>query len=894
MKNFTLLKHLIVCLAILGTLLFPTLSRACSVAGTASATKDSICTGGFTNLLLTGYLGNIQWQRFDGSVWIDETGMGATTDNYMVTPSATTDYRAVVTYPSCPPDTSNAITIVVGITVPTTNGATRCGYGPVTLSANGNGVFKWYDSPSATLPVHIGPTFTPTIGATTTYYCAAASSSGSNGTTPMPAQNGTMTTMARGYFFTAPSDFTIVGLQIPGATAAQNIAVVKFVPPVPPPAYSSVTNDFVTLFLTQQNPSLGLLPCNIPIASGEVIGVLATTGTNDFNSYAPGPYNTVIDGQTVAIARMGMQFPLSTQAPHDIWQEVGGSISRLEITYELGCESSRTPTVATVTTPPAITLSATPPALCQGQTSQLMVSSSNSAYTYTWSPATGLSGTTGTTVNATPMSPITYTVIADDGTCGNIDSIAISVGPASVAGSAVISTDTICLGSNATLFLTGNTGNIQWQSNTGTGWVNETGTGSTTGNYLITPTVFTQYRAIVTSGGCDPDTTITLDLTVIALVDPTTVNDTICGPGTANLLSNGPGVMNWFTTPTGGSSIHTGATYPTAITTTTTYYVEASAGGTYNVGAPSPGIGTQFPLAGNDWGLQFDVTQQISLDKVYVSPGGTSGAITINLRDVQGGPILQTKTVNVFAFSGLQPVSLGWTINPGTGYRLELATGSVLLYYNSFGANYPYSFTGSSVTITGYVNPAFSTANPYYYYFYNWEITEGCKSNRIPVTGVVLATPPVPTVTQFATVLTSSATTNIQWYLNGNPIPGATSPTYDMSLSGAGSYTVMVTDPATGCTSESTPVIYTGINESLAEAGILIYPNPAADFLNIDYSQKPAGAVSISIIDQTGRMVGAYEMKDRNLRIPLNIAAGNYLVEIKSATGIWHSKIVKQ
>src|SRR5688572_12373853 len=93
-----------------------------SDAGTASVSEDSICTNGSSTLILTGYTGLIQWQSYDGSNWIDETGAGNTTDNYLVMPSATTDYRAVVTDPGFPSDTSNVVTVTVGVSAPTTTG----------------------------------------------------------------------------------------------------------------------------------------------------------------------------------------------------------------------------------------------------------------------------------------------------------------------------------------------------------------------------------------------------------------------------------------------------------------------------------------------------------------------------------------------------------------------------------------------------------------------------------------------------------------------------------------------------------------------------------------------------------------------------------------------------
>ncbi|MFM7177378.1 MAG: T9SS type A sorting domain-containing protein [Bacteroidota bacterium] len=866
-------------------------AQACSDAGTASATVDSICPNGITTLTLANYIGAIQWQSFNGSAWVNEVGVGSTTDNYAVTPSSTKDYRAVVTAVGCSPDTSSIVTITVGVSAPTTQGASRCGYGPVTLNAVGNGIFKWYDSLTSLTPISTGQSLTTNVGSTTTFYCAAATSTGGASTTPMPAQASTFSGNARGYFFTAPTDFTITGLFVPGNNGTlQNIAVIRFDNNIPPPAYATTTNAFATLFVTQNDPSTGVIPVSIPILAGEVIGVLATRGPGDINSYAPSPATTTINGTAVTLTRMGMQLPLASNLPQTIWQEAGGSISRLEITYETGCESPRTPTVATVIPAPTATISANPPALCSGQSTTLSAVSNNANYTYTWSPSSSLSASTGSSVTATPSVPTVYTLVSNDGLCGYIDSLLVDVGPASVAGTAVISTDTICLGSNATLFLTGNTGNIQWQRNTGSGWVNETGTGYNSGQYLVSPTSNIQYRAIVTSGGCAPVITSVLDLTVLAVTDPLTVNDTICGGGVVNLSASGVGVLDWYTAPTGGNSINVGNTYSPTIGTTTTYYVEASAGGTYNVGPASGAIGTQFPVVGSNWGLTFDVTQTVTLDRVYISPGGTSGPITINMRSAIGGAILNTKTVNVIAFSGLQPITIGWTINPGVGYTLELDATSVPLYYNSFGAAYPYTFPGSSVSITGFYNPTPGTTN-FYYFFYNWQITEGCKSNRVPVTGVINPTPPVPIINTLGTVLSSTSPTGNQWYLNGNPITGATGISHDMALTGSGLYTVVVT-ASNGCTTSSLPYLYSSVGENFASAAVSVYPNPASEMLHVEFANQ-VPAAELIIYNQLGSEVARYELAQIKNKINLNFAPGSYMMELRTPSGVYFDKLIK-
>ena len=377
-------------------------------------------------------------------------------------------------------------------------------------------------------------------------------------------------------------------------------------------------------------------------------------------------------------------------------------------------------------------------------------------------------------------------------------------------------------------------------------------------------------------------------MTVLTIVDPTVLNDTICAPGIANLSASGSGILNWFTAPTGGSSINSGNTFNPNISATTTYYVQASAGGTYLVGPPNLSFGSQLPLTGNDFGLQFDVIQQCTIDRVYISPGISTGNIIINLKDL-GGIILNTATIPVTQFSGLVPVTLGFTVNPGT-YQLQLATGSVPLYHNSFGATYPYTTPGSPLTITGGLNPNFDPGQ-YYYFFYNWEVNQGCASNRVPVVGVVNSPPAVPTVIQNGTVLTSSAPSNNQWNLNGVPIPGATSTTFDMGVAGSGSYTVTVT--IDGCGSTSTPVMYTGLNENMAAAGISVYPNPVKDVLSVEFENSNANNKVISIYNSVGALLLSSEIYNKKTDINFDFPAGVYLVEIKTTDGQYVTKVVK-
>jgi PKD repeat protein len=149
---------------------------------------------------------------------------------------------------------------------------------------------------------------------------------------PLPAQSTTFSGNVRGYYFVAPSCFTITGLEVPSdaSTGLQNIALLRF--DSIPPLYSATTDSFDVLFLTQNDPTTGIIPVNIEVAPGDVIGILGNRADN--NSYAPSPASSNINGLPVTLSRIGMQFPLSSTAPTQVWTESAGSISRIYIYYD--------------------------------------------------------------------------------------------------------------------------------------------------------------------------------------------------------------------------------------------------------------------------------------------------------------------------------------------------------------------------------------------------------------------------------------------------------------------------------------------------------------------------------------------------------------------------------
>ena len=143
---------------------------------------------------------------------------------------------------------------------------------------------------------------------------------------PLPAQSATyFFNNVRGYYFTSPIAFTICGIYVPtdASAAAQSMEIVRFTAG-PPPAFPGTTNAFTNLFYQALYAPNNMISINVPVASGDVMGVYGYRGTGNSanNSYgSPNPYGSNILGNPVSLYRSGMQYDLSTQTMHDIWTE---------------------------------------------------------------------------------------------------------------------------------------------------------------------------------------------------------------------------------------------------------------------------------------------------------------------------------------------------------------------------------------------------------------------------------------------------------------------------------------------------------------------------------------------------------------------------------------------
>lgn len=268
---------------------------------------------------------------------------------------------------------------------------------------------------------------------------------------------------------------------------------------------------------------------------------------------------------------------------------------------------------------------------------------------------------------------------------------------------------------------------------------------------------------------------------------------------------------------------------------------------------------------------------------------------------IGGGVMLNDHTAIVYGADGY-PVEVSLVIkmtsDPSYGEFLDLggdvtacAGTPVVLDAGFPGSTYLWNDASTAQTLDVTIDGAYSTTVT---------TAVGCfDSDTVLVQFVPL--PPVPQILYDLTALSTSAINDVQWYLDGVVIPGATGLTWVPLENGV--YTVTDTDE-NGCSSTSEPL--TVLNVGIADqpgyvTEMLVTPNPMNEHPVVTFSMKEAAAVSIELRDALGRTVktllngrtlasGGHRML---LDMPVDLAQGNYLLTISSPNGRMSMRVTK-
>ncbi len=425
----------------------------CNYAGTTSASTNTICSAsGSAILYATDYSVSgaglaYNWQiSTDGTNFIDIVGATnpATYNTGII--SATRYYRLRVFCTSLGSSVSNAQTISVGTySISGSTGATRCGVGTVTLGATAaTGTISWYTASSGGSSIATGPSFTtPEISSTTTYYVGAnnGATSATIGATYSGSNNNDNYVGSHGIVITTTSpNIVIVSAKIPftgkGTFTIQLQTTAGAV-------VTSVTTPEIT-----GNASIPVtVPLNIAVNTPGTYRLLVTaiTGTIDELGYI---YNAVYP-------YTGLGGAFSVTAGYWYGNSPDENMYLFSLVVTNICEGTRVPVTATVTAPPALTISPASATICSGNSTTINVTTPAANFaTYSWSPSTGLAASGspgGTTVTLNPTSTTNYTLTATSATnCVNKISalITVNAAPPTTVGAAV------CSGNNATISAT--------------------------------------------------------------------------------------------------------------------------------------------------------------------------------------------------------------------------------------------------------------------------------------------------------------------------------------------------------------------------------------------------------------------------------------------------------
>ena len=317
-----------------------------------------------------------------------------------------------------------------------------------------------------------------------------------------------------------------------------------------------------------------------------------------------------------------------------------------------------------------------------------------------------------------------------------------------------------------------------------------------------------------------------------------------------------------------------------------------TAGG-YNQFTPEVNVFTRIPVI-------------IESARLYI---GNSGRITFNVSN-SSGEIVSTTSINAVATASNpspgaksdDPTDQGQVYNlnlllPSAGnYSISATYDNTATIYRSNGgvSGYPFK-VGDVFGITG--NTATSPGDTtyyknFYYYFYDIKLkSPGCASasrQAVPVTK--------PVITQNGTTLSSSATANNQWYLNGTLIPGATGQTYLPTQSG--NYRVDVS-LANGCVAQSDNFAYVILpaNPGENDIGLTVFPNPANTQINVLFAAKSTVNVNLSLVNVIGEneYTNKAVLNGGNFSTLIDVsklAPGNYVLRLLYNSKLYTRKII--
>ena len=507
--------------------------------------------------------------------WRSSAGLSCTNcPNPNAGPTSTVTYTVVGSSGSCADSANVTVTVNPSPTVSVTPPSpTICPGGNVTLTASGALNYTW--APSTSLSATTGSIVTSTPAASQTYTVVGTSGSGCIDTAQVSVTIGPSPIISIAITGISPAvcGGDTIGMVASGAvtytwapSAGLNVTTGVYV--IASPAITTTytvtginaggcTGTATQVITIIPTPTISISSTTTNICSGDSVQLNAAGA----NTYTWSPTSS-LSASTGSSINAGP----SSSTTYTVTGKSAG-----------GCTSKDSLAIIVIPTPTVIVTPASA-GICNGDS---VVLNASGAASYTWSPSTGISATTGTTVTTIPASSTTYTVTGTSSGCSSNASASITVGSLAVAASATAST--ICAGTSTTI--TG-TGAVNYT------WSPATGLSATTGAVVIAnPAVTTTYSLTGSSGaGCSDSTTITINVNITPTVAISPVKASICNGDSVSLTASGATTFTW--SPSTGLGSTTGATVTATPAGSTTYTVTGNSGGCSSTDTVSITVGS--------------------------------------------------------------------------------------------------------------------------------------------------------------------------------------------------------------------------------------------------------------------------------------------------------------